>query len=139
MGNYGCYPDCEEKMSMPLFTEANINLMRKRPMKSLVAHFLGSAIVIEFILIFSLGVLLLYYTCKCTIVLVNEKRSRGARNIELCQVQSSSKKTSSTDLSENVTHFTGWCPRPFLRMSQPSNFRQRSHAIATCLRGEGVK
>ncbi|KAL7254958.1 hypothetical protein ACSBR1_009171 [Camellia fascicularis] len=100
---------------------------------------LGSAIVIEFILIFSLGVLLLYYTCKCTIVLVNEKRSRGARNIELCQVQSSSKKTSSTDLSENVTHFTGWCPRPFLRMSQPSNFRQRSHAIATCLRGEGVK
>ncbi|THG07361.1 hypothetical protein TEA_000361 [Camellia sinensis var. sinensis] len=38
MGNYGCYPDCEEKMSMPLFAEANINLMRKRPMKSLVAH-----------------------------------------------------------------------------------------------------
>ncbi|GMP76486.1 hypothetical protein CsSME_00033135 [Camellia sinensis var. sinensis] len=127
MGNYGCYPDCAEKMSMPLFAEANINLMRKRPMKSLVAHFLGSAIVIEFILIFSLGVLLLYYTCKCAIVLVNEKRSRGARNIELCQVQSSSKKTSSTDLSENVTHFTGWCPRPSLRMSQPSNFRQRSN------------
>ncbi|CAL5413093.1 unnamed protein product [Camellia sinensis] len=127
MGNYGCYPDCAEKMSMPLIAEANINLMRKRPMKSLVAHFLGSAIVIEFILIFSLGVLLLYYTCKCAIVLVNEKRSRGARNIELCQVQSSSKKTSSTDLSENVTHFTGWCPRPSLRMSQPSNFRQRSN------------
>ena len=38
MGNYGCYPDCAEKMSMPLFAEANIHLMRRRPMTSLVAH-----------------------------------------------------------------------------------------------------
>ncbi|KAL6990004.1 glutathione exchanger, partial [Sarracenia purpurea var. burkii] len=38
MGNYGCYPGCEEKMSVPLFAEAKVNLMRRRPMTSLVAH-----------------------------------------------------------------------------------------------------
>jgi hypothetical protein len=38
MGNYGCYPDCEEGMSMPLYTEAMVNLMRKQPMGSILAH-----------------------------------------------------------------------------------------------------
>lgn len=38
MGNYGCYPDCAEKISMPLFTEASINLIRRRPINSVVAH-----------------------------------------------------------------------------------------------------
>ena len=38
MGNYGCYPDCEEEMSMPLYTEAIVNLMRKQPMDSFLAH-----------------------------------------------------------------------------------------------------
>lgn len=38
MGNYGCYPDCVEKMTKPLFAEAHVNLMRRRPMTSLVAH-----------------------------------------------------------------------------------------------------
>jgi len=38
MGNYGCYPDCTEGMSMPLYTEAMVNLMRKQPMGSFLAH-----------------------------------------------------------------------------------------------------
>ncbi|KHN26535.1 hypothetical protein glysoja_019774 [Glycine soja] len=38
MGNYGCYPDCAEGMSMPLYTEAIVNLMRKQPMSSFLAH-----------------------------------------------------------------------------------------------------
>ncbi|PIA61321.1 hypothetical protein AQUCO_00300691v1 [Aquilegia coerulea] len=38
MGNYGCYPDCGENMSVPLFTEATVNLIRRRPMSSLMAH-----------------------------------------------------------------------------------------------------
>ncbi|KAH7842189.1 hypothetical protein Vadar_002493 [Vaccinium darrowii] len=117
MGNYGCYPDCAEKMTTPLFAEANVNLMRRRPMTSLLAHTLGSAIAIESILVFSLGVLLLYFTCKCAIVLVHDKRRPAPRDIELSQ--------SSTDLSENVTHFTGWCSSPMFK-SQPSNIRQRS-------------
>lgn len=38
MGNYGCYSDCAEKTTTPLFTEAYVNLVRRRPMTSLVAH-----------------------------------------------------------------------------------------------------
>lgn len=38
MGNYGCYPDCLEEMSSPLFSEATVNLIKRRPMTSLVAH-----------------------------------------------------------------------------------------------------
>ncbi|XP_058212496.1 protein GAMETE EXPRESSED 2 [Rhododendron vialii] len=125
MGNYGCYSDCAEKTTSPLFTEAYVNLVRRRPMTSLVAHTLGSAIAIESVLVFSLGVLLLYFTCKCAIVLVHEKRRRAPRDIELSEVQSSSKRTSSIDFSENVADFSGWCPSP-LFMSQPSNIRQRS-------------
>uniref|UniRef100_A0A5B7BHD6 Uncharacterized protein n=1 Tax=Davidia involucrata TaxID=16924 RepID=A0A5B7BHD6_DAVIN len=126
MGNYGCYPDCAEQLSVPLFAEATVNLIRRRPMSSLVAHTLGSAIVIEFIMVFSLGVLLLYFTCKCAFVLVNEKRSRDDQDIELSRFQSFHKRTSTTDLSENVTHFTGCCSSPLFLSSQPSNFRQRS-------------
>ncbi|KAJ1407669.1 Immunoglobulin-like fold [Sesbania bispinosa] len=38
MGNYGCYPDCTEGMSMSLYTETVVNLMRKQPMSSFLAH-----------------------------------------------------------------------------------------------------
>ncbi|KAK7290371.1 hypothetical protein RIF29_04747 [Crotalaria pallida] len=38
LGNHGCYPDCEEGMSMPLYIEATVNLMRKQPMSSFLAH-----------------------------------------------------------------------------------------------------
>lgn len=38
MGRYGCYPDCTEMISMPLFTEATVNLITRRPMSSLLAH-----------------------------------------------------------------------------------------------------
>ncbi|KAF8392567.1 hypothetical protein HHK36_022912 [Tetracentron sinense] len=38
MGNYGCYPDCAERISMPLFADATVNLIRRRPMNSWVAH-----------------------------------------------------------------------------------------------------
>ncbi|XP_061369324.1 protein GAMETE EXPRESSED 2, partial [Gastrolobium bilobum] len=128
MGNYGCYPDCAEGMSMPLYTEAMINLMRKQPMSSFLAHTLGSIIVIEFVIIFSLGVLLLYFTCKCAVLLVHERRNHEKRSSELSTVQSSQRQTSSMTISENATYFTGCCSRPsLLRFGmQPSNFRQRS-------------
>lgn len=38
MGKYGCFPDCSEMMSKPLFAEANIKLRRGRLMGSVVAH-----------------------------------------------------------------------------------------------------
>ncbi|RDX60235.1 Protein GAMETE EXPRESSED 2, partial [Mucuna pruriens] len=89
MGNYGCYPDCADGMSMPLYTEALVNLMRKQPMSSFLAHTLGSIIVIEFVIMSSLGMLLLYFTCKCAILLAHERRNRGKISSELSTVQSS--------------------------------------------------
>ncbi|KAH7842539.1 hypothetical protein Vadar_006525 [Vaccinium darrowii] len=113
-------------------------------MTSLVAHTLGSAIAIESILVFSLGVLLLYFACKCAIVLVHDKRRPAPRDIELSrykvpvrELKYESPSTashgaqtqhihiaSSTDLSQSVTHFTGWCSSPLFK-SQPSNICQR--------------
>ncbi|CAK9170054.1 unnamed protein product [Ilex paraguariensis] len=126
MGNYGCYPDCEEKMSIPLFAEATINLIRKQPMSSLLAHTLGSAIVIEFFMVFSLGLLLLFFICKCAFVLIQEKRKHDVQHIELSELQGSHKRNSNTDCSEDVTDFTGCCSSPFFLSCQPSNFRQGS-------------
>ncbi|CAJ2658466.1 unnamed protein product [Trifolium pratense] len=97
MGNYGCYPDCEEGMSMPLYTEAMVNLMRKQPMDSILAHTLGSIIVIEFVIIFSLGLLLLYFTCKCAILLVHERRKNEKRSSEPSNDQSSQGQTVSAE------------------------------------------
>lgn len=38
MGNYGCDPHGAEKISVPLYTEASVNLIRRRPINSMVAH-----------------------------------------------------------------------------------------------------
>jgi hypothetical protein len=54
---------------------------------------LGSAIVIEFLLVFSLGVLLLFFTCKCAFLLVNERRNRHMESSEIASVQSSHEPT----------------------------------------------
>ncbi|KAK4338873.1 hypothetical protein RND71_040335 [Anisodus tanguticus] len=93
MGNYGCYPDCTEMMSMPHFVEASVSLMRERPLSSLFAHAFGSAIIIEFILVFSLGVILLFFICKCAFVLINEKRRQASQDFELSNVQNSHEGT----------------------------------------------
>ncbi|GAV64153.1 Filamin domain-containing protein [Cephalotus follicularis] len=77
MGHYGCYSDCAANISVPLYAEATVNLIQRRPMSSLVAHSFGSAIVLEFLMVFSLGVLLMLFTCKCAIHLEKERRERG--------------------------------------------------------------
>ncbi|XP_059632750.1 protein GAMETE EXPRESSED 2 [Cornus florida] len=131
MGNYGCFPDCSENMSMPLFADATVNLIRRRPMSSLEAHTLGSGIVIESITVFCIGILLLYFTCKCATVLATEKRSRDAQDIELSRTHKSSRKqTTSINLSENATHFNECYSSPVLLSNQPSNFRQRSRRLS---------
>ncbi|KAE9598912.1 hypothetical protein Lalb_Chr15g0086041 [Lupinus albus] len=99
MGNHGCYPDCAEGMSMPLYTEAMVNLMKKEPMSSFLAHTLGSIIVIEFVVMFSLGVLLLYFTCKCSILLLHERGKRDKKSKELSTVQGSKRKTVSLHIA----------------------------------------
>lgn len=125
LGNYGCYSDCAEIISMPLSAEATVNLIRRNPMSSLLAHTLGSIIAIEFVVVFSLGVLLVFFTCKCAFVLLNE-RKRHVTNTKPSRAQSP-KQTSTPDSSDNATHFTGTCISPFLLSGQASNFRQRSH------------
>ncbi|XP_038723252.1 protein GAMETE EXPRESSED 2 isoform X1 [Tripterygium wilfordii] len=130
MGHYGCYLDCAEGISMPLHAVATIKLIRRRPMSSLVAHTLGSAIVIESLLVLFLGVLLLFLTCKCALLLFNERSIRKTSNLEPSKVQNVQKETSSGDyLSENATTcFTGCCSSSSLLSGQPSNFRQRSRS-----------
>ncbi|KAJ0232276.1 Protein GAMETE EXPRESSED 2 [Hirschfeldia incana] len=75
MGNYGCFLDCTERISLPLHAEARVNLIRKRPLSSLAAHVLGSVIVVESLAVFSLASILLFFTCKCAFLLVHERRS----------------------------------------------------------------
>uniref|UniRef100_A0A2C9W1T6 GEX2 N-terminal Ig-like domain-containing protein n=1 Tax=Manihot esculenta TaxID=3983 RepID=A0A2C9W1T6_MANES len=80
MGNYGCYADCTDNISMPLHVKATVNLIRKRPMSSLAVHTLGSVVIIEFLMVLSFGVVLLFFTCKCAILLVNERSSFKFQN-----------------------------------------------------------
>ncbi|KAK1390459.1 Gamete expressed 2 [Heracleum sosnowskyi] len=96
MGKYGCFPDCSEMMSKPLFAEAIIKLRRGRLMNSVVAHSLASAIVFEFIALFSLGMVLMLFTCKCALVLICERKGRQndeVQNVELSDVQHASDET----------------------------------------------
>ncbi|KDO71738.1 hypothetical protein CISIN_1g002057mg [Citrus sinensis] len=125
MGHYGCRPDCTEKISLPLFAEATVNLIRRRPMSSVLAHTLGAGVVIEFFMVFFLGVLLLFFTCKCAFLLVNERRSRGnseRSTAQIYQKQTPQEKTNSPD--DDTTYFTGCCSTSFMLAGQASNFRQ---------------
>ncbi|XP_022760596.1 protein GAMETE EXPRESSED 2 [Durio zibethinus] len=121
LGHYGCYSGCAERITNPLATEATVNLIRRRPMSSLGVHSLGSAIVIEFLLVLSLGLMLLFFTCKCAILLVKEKRrQQNPRNLELSTMQSIQKETLSTNSTEDdAIHFTGCCSSPLLHAQQP--------------------
>ncbi|CAK9138960.1 unnamed protein product [Ilex paraguariensis] len=77
-------------------------------------------------MVFSLGLLLLFFICKCAFVLIQEKRKHDVQHIELSELQGSHKRNSNTDCSEDVTDFTGCCSSPFFLSCQPSNFRQGS-------------
>ncbi|XP_050214679.1 protein GAMETE EXPRESSED 2 isoform X2 [Mercurialis annua] len=74
LGHYGCYLDCSEKVSIPLQSEATINLIWRTPMSSFTAQTLGSAVILEFLVVLCLGVVVLFFTCKCAILLTNERR-----------------------------------------------------------------
>ncbi|KAI4317565.1 hypothetical protein L6164_025428 [Bauhinia variegata] len=127
MGNYGCYPDCAEGMSLPLYTEAMVNLMRRRPMSSFLAHALGSVIIIEFVIMFTLGMSLVYFTCKCAILLAKERRNRDVKLSELSTAQSSMQP--STNMPDNATCFTASCSSSSL-LGRSSCFRQRSRHVS---------
>ncbi|CAH2065290.1 unnamed protein product [Thlaspi arvense] len=83
MGNYGCSLDCTERISLPLHAKAQVNLIRKRPLSALAAQVLGSVIVVESLVVFSLATLLLFFTCKCAFLLVHERRNEHYVNKNL--------------------------------------------------------
>ncbi|XP_012857050.1 PREDICTED: protein GAMETE EXPRESSED 2-like [Erythranthe guttata] len=116
LGNYGCYPNCDEAISMSLFAESTVNLIRHRPMSSLVAHTLGSAIVIESVFVFSLGLLLLFFVCKCAFVLVYEKkRERRIMKLNCSKLMLAEGSAGKEKLS------TVNCPLPLSIRGQHSN------------------
>ncbi|KAL8517477.1 hypothetical protein ACS0TY_015650 [Phlomoides rotata] len=83
LGNHGCYPDCAETMSVSLSAESTVNLVKHEPLSSFAAHTLGSTIILESIIVSFLGLLLLFFVCKCAVLLVHEKKRRKAQAIEL--------------------------------------------------------
>ncbi|KAL3648666.1 hypothetical protein CASFOL_005069 [Castilleja foliolosa] len=102
LGNYGCYESCDEMMSVNLFAEVSVNLVKNRPMSSFAAHSLGSAVVIESIVVFSLGLMMLFFICKCARVLVNEKKRQRAAEMEL----SSSNSIITHEEDDHIMRFT---------------------------------
>ncbi|XVE65590.1 hypothetical protein DITRI_Ditri08aG0012400 [Diplodiscus trichospermus] len=121
LGHYGRDSDCAERITKPLAAEATVNLIRRRPMSSLAVRALGSTILIEFLSVLSLGLMLLFFTCKCAILLVKEKRQRhDPRNLELARVQSFQEGTSNTNSTpEDAIRFTGCCSSPLVLTQQP--------------------
>ncbi|KAL7104906.1 hypothetical protein ACP275_07G011600 [Erythranthe tilingii] len=131
LGNYGCYPNCDETISMCLFAESTVNLIRHRPMSSLVAHTLGSAIVIESVFVFSLGLLLLFFVCKCAFVLVYEKKRKKDKEIELLRIEGSYKQTLAEGSAGKEKPSTGNCPLPLSIRGQHSNSNRSFDSCGT--------
>ncbi|MCL7043189.1 hypothetical protein MKW94_012348 [Papaver nudicaule] len=118
MGNYGCYPNCAEKISLPLFTEATVDLIRRRPMSSPLSQTIGSAIVIVFIMISFLGSVLLFFLCRCAHHLRMERKS--AKSSAEKSPKPSVIPTSLDNRTECFAKPSSWLKSKF------ANFRQRS-------------
>ncbi|XP_038983820.1 protein GAMETE EXPRESSED 2 isoform X2 [Phoenix dactylifera] len=125
MGNYGCYPDCTEMMSSPLYSEVTVNLIRRRPVNSMTALLLRSAIIIEIIMMLLLGGVLLLFICKCMKALYR-KRSDCVDDVRTTKEDNIDHQTMNVASSQNATCFEGRSS-PFSLKSQHLTFRQRSH------------
>lgn len=134
MGNYGCFPDCTANVSKPLQVEANINLIKRKPLTSKAAHALGFMIIFEFVVVLSLGVVLLFYTCKCAVSLISERRNPDIVKDTEPRIRTSGEQMIQEKVTEKPSTSTGWCSNPLLLTSAHSNFRQRSW----CQSGHGT-
>ncbi|GMJ12238.1 gamete expressed 2 [Hibiscus trionum] len=77
LGWYGRCSDCVDSITKPLVAEATVNLIRGKPMSSSTIRTLEWVMVIEFLLVLSLGLMLVFFTCKCVILLVKEKKQQN--------------------------------------------------------------
>ncbi|KAH7688236.1 hypothetical protein IHE45_03G019900 [Dioscorea alata] len=116
MGNYGCYPDCTERMSLPLSTKVTVNLVRRKPISSTAALLLGSAIVVEIIMMLLLGGILLFFMCKCMNAL--QKEEKNTENLEPTEVEHIDNET----IEEHISEFSG----PISLGNQSSSLHKRS-------------
>ncbi|KAI3966660.1 hypothetical protein MKW92_047731 [Papaver armeniacum] len=121
MGNYGCYPDCADKISLPLFTEATIHLIRRRRMGSALSHTINSVIVTEFIMISLLGAVILFCLCRCALYMrKKKKRDKGSAE------KSGKPSVIPTSLDNRTNLPTESSSNPSWLKSKFANFRQRS-------------
>ncbi|CAO2817709.1 unnamed protein product [Amaranthus hypochondriacus] len=120
MGNYGCFPDCTENVSKPLLAEVNVNLIKRRPMNPGAAYALGSMIILEFLGLLSFGAVLLFYTCRCAISLIKERRNPDTKKNAALGMQTSGEE------KDKLAAATEGCFSLVLSRDGPSNFHQRS-------------
>lgn len=128
MGIYGngCFLDCEENVSKPLQAEANVNLIKRRPLSSGVADALGFIIILEFLVMLSLGAVMLFYTCKCAISLINERRNPDINEDADHPIQTSDRQyMRKNKVAEKPTSSARSCPSPVLFSGVASSFCQR--------------
>ncbi|XP_021770837.1 protein GAMETE EXPRESSED 2-like [Chenopodium quinoa] len=124
IGNYGCFPDCGNNVSKPLLSEVNVNLIKRRPLNSKATHALGFMIILEFLGVLSLGGLLLFYTCRCAISLVNERRLHDTKKDAGHAIKTSSEEMVSKVDAETAA--IGNYPCLLLSKARSLNFCQRS-------------
>ncbi|WOL12428.1 protein GAMETE EXPRESSED 2 isoform X1 [Canna indica] len=74
MGNYGCSADCLEMISVPLYNEVTVSLVKRRPVNRMEILLLGSAILMEIIMMLLLGGMFLFFICRCINALHRERR-----------------------------------------------------------------
>ncbi|XP_071730857.1 protein GAMETE EXPRESSED 2 [Rutidosis leptorrhynchoides] len=117
MGFYGCSPDCSEMESVALMTNATINLITRTPISSLVAHSLGSVILLESIALSVLILILMFFMCKSIIVILRKKKKCQVESQNLQHDQHMSRNSS----SENMMQLTENSVIPLAQTEQPSN------------------
>ncbi|XP_031277218.1 protein GAMETE EXPRESSED 2-like isoform X3 [Pistacia vera] len=95
MGHYGCYPDCAEKFFVPLQAEATVNLIRRRPMSSLVAHMNER----------------------------RGRHNKNSELSEMQSSKKETSRTNLP--ADETSYFTGCCSTSFMYSNPPFSFRQR--------------
>ncbi|XP_026453766.1 protein GAMETE EXPRESSED 2-like isoform X1 [Papaver somniferum] len=131
MGNYGCYPDCADKISLPLYTEATVNLIRRQQISSGLFYTINSVIVTEFIMISLLGAVLLFYFCRCAHNLRKKMKMKKEKKMKKKSSKGSAEKSAEPSVIptslDNTTHLPTECSsNPSWLKSKFANFRQWS-------------
>lgn len=87
---------------------------------------LGFIIILEFLVMLSLGAVMLFYTCKCAISLINERRNPDINEDADHPIQTSDRQyMRQNKVAEKPTSSARSCPSPVLFSGVASSFCQR--------------